>query len=89
MRKIRKIDVVTSQGAKTYILGDVVNGLTITDIVECSVEYESALHIGYRMLSNGSGSTIRNLVVEIWGAPVVVEYYETEVTGNVSTIQAC
>ena len=79
VREIKSITIVTQQGACSYEIGDKVNGLEIERIKDVSVEYENALHVGYHCLSRIGNST-SNAVVEIWNAPVVVEYYEPEVT---------
>lgn len=77
MRVIKTVALATNQGVTTYTVGDTVNDLEIKSIVECSLEYESSMEIGFRCLSSKDGKGIsKNVIVEIWNAPVVVEYME-------------
>lgn len=75
MREIKRIQIVAPRyGVKTYSIGDEVNGLEIKQIVDCSVEYENSLHIGYRCM----GDNHSDYIAEIWNTPVIAEYYEKE-----------
>jgi hypothetical protein len=78
MREIKKITVVNQQGATAYEIGYIVNGLEIKEIIDCSAELPERLEIGYRFFSSNRRSCTKDLIVEIWNAPVVVEYYEKE-----------
>jgi len=77
VREIKKITVVNQNGAESYQIGNVINGLKIERIVDCSMETLDSLRIGYHCLS--SDRNIReNSIVEIWDCPVTVEYYEVQ-----------
>jgi hypothetical protein len=78
MRAIKKITVVTQNGVKDYELGDKINGLEIKEIIDCSAELPERLEIGYRCFSSDRRSCVKDLIVEIWNAPIVVEYYEAQ-----------
>lgn len=76
VRKIKSIEVISKLGVRRYRVGDEVNGLEIKRIEDCGVDSEVAFHTGFRCM----GEKISDYIVEIWDAPVIVEYYETEAT---------
>ena len=78
MRAINKITIVTNSGVKEYAIGDVVNEIEIKKIIDVSAELESRIEIGFAYLSNSDPRLSRSgiTVVEVWNAPVVVEYME-------------
>jgi len=78
MRIIKKITVVTQQGVASYELGDKVNGLEIKEIIDCSAEFPERLEIGYRCFSSERRNCTKDLIVEIWNAPIVAEYCEVD-----------
>lgn len=80
MRDIKSITVVNQQGTATYYIGCEVNGLVIKSIIDCSAELPERLEIGYRCFSSGGYNCKKDLIVEIWNAPVAVEYYEKDET---------
>jgi hypothetical protein len=71
MRKIKRIDIVTREGAKSYSVGQVVNGLKIATIKDSSWEHENGVDFIYQCLDKDGTQ-----VVYIANCPHVVEYEE-------------
>ena len=77
MRVIKSVSITTNQGVTTYAIGNAVNRIEIKSIIECSLEHGSSAGIGFCCLSSEDGKFVnKNIIVEIWNAPVVVEYME-------------
>jgi hypothetical protein len=71
MRKIRSVEILTNSGITVYTVGNQVNGLTIAEIKNMSLEYEDSRH-GIYDCRDADGK----LVATIDNCPVIVEYME-------------
>lgn len=67
MRVIKQVDVVCATGAKTYHVGDTVNGLIIAN-------FEIYANEGITEITARDNE--KKLVLDIVNCPVVVEYVE-------------
>lgn len=73
MRVIRKLTVLCGNSARTFEVGNVINGLTVAKITNNGVEYEDRIHSEYQVLdANGE------LIANVENVPIIVDWQENE-----------